>query len=188
VTVLRLSPAAGADLDRALAVVEGAMLVRRDDRVFIEVPVADVARLVRALAFAGIAAAPCDADLSAPRALRPAVGYDLAPLVAGAVACDIVRVRRLTLGEATRELLRRRFGGLAAPTEAARRRARAVLRGEDVLLAWARQGWATADALRTQRVRASLRPVVFDRGALERTDLPGRTLASAGSLGRWLFA
>jgi hypothetical protein len=188
VTVLRLRPVAGSDLDRAMAVVEGATLVRSDAGAFIEVPVADAGRLVRALAFVGIAATSCDADLSVPRALRPAVGRDLAPLASGAVSCDMVRIRRLTLGEATRELLRRRFGGLAAPTEAARQRVRAVLRGEDVVLAWSRQGWATADALRTPRVRASLRPVVFDRGALERSDLPGRTLASAGSLSRWLFA
>jgi hypothetical protein len=77
---------------------------------------------------------------------------------------------------------------MGRPREAAREHARGLLRGDDALLAWGRQAWAARDALRTRVARRSLRPVIFDRSAIERTDLDGRTLASAGALTRWLFA
>ncbi len=187
-TVLRLDPVAGRAIDHALADLAAATLVRRPDGAFVEVTVAEVARLVRRLAFAGIAAAPCDADLGAPPGLMAAVGRDLAPLARGTAACDVVRVRSLTLGEATREILRRRFGGLVAADARARERARALLRGDDAVLAWSRRAWATRDGLRSRGARASLRPVVFDRAALADPALAGRTFASAGSLGTWLFS
>lgn len=187
-TVLRLDPLPGASVDRAIAAVECLTLVRRSDGAFVDIEAAEVGRLVRTLAFAGVAAAPSEVELTVPRALLPALGRDLAPLASGLLACDIVRVRRLTLGEATRELLRRPLGGMGRPREAARERARGLLRGDDALLAWGRQAWAARDALRTRVARRSLRPVIFDRSAIERTDLDGRTLASAGALTRWLFA
>lgn len=187
-TVLRLEPLGGSHVDRALAAVGSATLTRREDGAFVEVAVADVARLVRALAFAGVAASACDADLAAPRGLVPAVGRDLAPLARPLAGTDIVRVRRLTLGEATREVLRRRLGGLLPAPAPARDRARALLRGEDVLLAWTRRAWLTRGVLRAGPVRRSLRPIVFDREALERPDPGGRTFASSGALQRWLFA
>ena len=187
-TVLRLDPLPGARIDRAIATVETAALVRRADGAYLDVSAPDVAPVVRALAFAGIDAAVSEVDLALPRGLLPAVGRDLAPLMRGLVACDVVRVRRLTLAQATRELLGRPFAGLRRPREAARKSARGLLRDDDALLAWARRAWATRDALRTRAVRRSLRPVIFDRSAVDRADLDGRTLASAGALTHWLFA
>jgi hypothetical protein len=188
VTILRLEALVGASVDRAIAAVETATLMRRPDGAFMEVPDAQIGLVLRGLAFAGVRAEMGEVDLAVSRALLPAVGRDLSPLAKGLVACDVVRVRRLTLGQATRELLRRPALGLGRPGEPARTSARALLRCEDALLAWARQAWATRDALRTRAVRRSLRPVIFDREALTRADLRGRTLASAGALTRWLFA
>lgn len=187
-TILRLEPLAGASVDRAIAAVESAMLVKIADGAYADVPDADASRAVRALAFAGVRADSCSIDLAIPRALLPAVGRDLAPLARSLIAYDAVRVQRLTLGQATRELLRRSTLGLGRPTVAARNSARSLLRSEDALLAWKRQAWATRDALRTRAVRRSLRPVIFDTSAIDGAELPGRSLASAGALTRWLFA
>jgi len=187
-TVIRLEAFPGASVDRAVADVGSATLIRRHDGAFIDVADADAPRAIRALALAGVGADVSVAELVAPSALLPALGIDLGPLARGLVASDIVLARRLTLGEATRELLRRPFGQYGRPALAARETARALLRGEDAFLAWERRAWATRDALRTRAVRKSLRPVVFDRGALERAELRGRSLASSGALTRWLFA
>lgn len=187
-SVLRLAPAGGMSIGAALASVGSAALARRDGGAYVEVPVAVVSRLVRALAYGGIAAEPCDADLTAPPGLIAAIGSDLAPLPAGLVAIDVVRVRRVPLGPATREVLRRRFAGLLPAAASARVRCRALLRGESVMLAWGRQAWASRAALRSPGVRRSLRPVVFDREATRRTDLAGRTSSRDEELARWLFA
>lgn len=186
-TVLRLDPLAGVGLDRAVAVLETATLVRRPDGRYADVPVADVARFVRALAFGGIAATACDADLAGPPGTIPAVGRDLDPLPEGLVAADLVRLRRLGLGESAAEVLRRRAFGLRAPPASARERCRALLRGEEVPFAWARRAWGTRAALRSRAARSSLRPLVFDRAAAEPSDLSGRAFARDGSLSRWLF-
>jgi len=185
VTVLRLEPVGGTAIDGALSVVDAATLARRAGGAYMEVAVADAPRLVRRLAFAGIAATPCDADLIAPDGLIPALGVDLAPL-SETMGLDLVWIRRLGLGEATMEILRPRFGGLLGPSDAARMRCRSVLHGTDVMLAWRRLAWATRSALR--HARTSLRPVVFDREAMRRSDLDGRAFASEGAISRWLFA
>jgi hypothetical protein len=188
VTVLGLAPVGGTLVDGALAVVTSATLVRRPEGAFVEVALPDVARVVQALAFAGIAAGVCEIAISPPHSLVPAIGRDLGPLPRGLIAHDVVRVRRLALGEATREVLRRRFGRLPRPSADARARARALLHGEDALLAWDRRAWGSRVAVIGAEARACLRPIVFDRVALERAELRGRTFASAGSLGRWLFS
>jgi hypothetical protein len=185
VTILRLDPLAGGSVDRAVATVDAVTLVRRSDGAYADVAEADAGRMVRALALAGVRADASDADLAVPRALFPALGLDLAPLARGVITFDLVRVQRLTLGQSTRELLRRRIG---RPSDARAESVRSLLRGEDALLAWMRQAWSPRDALRLRSVRRSLRPIVFDRGALERADLAHRTLASTGALTRWLFA
>ena len=172
-------------IDGALSTVHSATLIRRTDGAFLEIADADAARVVRVLAFAGTRAIACEADLGAPAGSIPAVGVDLAPLAEGGEV-DIVRIRRLGLGEATSEMLRPRFGGLLGPSDAARMRCRSVLHGADALLAWSRLAWGSRRAL--QRGRTSLRPVVFDREATRRSDLRGRTYASEGAFSRWLFA
>lgn len=188
-TVLRLVPASVTTaIGPALATVESALLARRDGAAYVEVPVAVVPRLARALAFAGIRAEPCDADLTAPSGLIPAVGMDLSPVPAGLVALDVVRIRRIPLGCATREILRRRFAGLLPAAAEARVRCRALLRGDDVTLAWGRQAWASRAALRSASARRTLRPVVFDRDAIGRAELDGRASSRDEAIARWLFA
>lgn len=187
-TVLRLEPLQGSGIDAAIAAVEAATLTRRADGSYVEVPIADVPAIVRALAFAGVHASPCDADLAVPTALLPAVGHDLTPVSGPLIAVDVLRVRRVSLGQATREVLRRRFAWLRSPSAAARKRCRALLRGDDAVLAWDRRAWATRSALRDRRARMTLRPVVFDRSVLDGGELLGRTFASEGALARWMFA
>ena len=184
-TLLQLARPASDNADDALAAAGDATLIRRADGAYVDVASEDVDALIRALAYAGVHATRCEADLAVPPTLLPAVGRDLAPL-AGSTAHDVVHVRRLTLGLATRELLRRTFA--RGPGEAARDRARALLRHDESVIAWSRRAWLTREALRSGAVRRSLRPVVFDRAALDRVELEGRTLATAGRITRWLFA
>lgn len=193
-TVLRLAPSAGRlraealpGIASALAVVDTSVLARLRGAAFAEVPVALVPRLIRALAFAGIAAEPCDADLAPPAGLFVARGMDLSPLPVGLIDLDLVRLRRIPLGLATREVLRRRFAGLLPAGPTARLRCRTLLRGEHVLFAWGRHAWASRAALRSGRARSSLRPVVFDRDAVTRAELDGRTSTRDDDLARWLF-
>jgi len=186
VTLFRLLPIAPGGVDHALAVAPTVTLTRQGGVLYADVVEGDAAGLIRALAFAGVAATVCAADPVGPRAV-PAIGRDLAPLPAGLVDVDSVRVRRLALGEATREILRRRWAALRGPSSAARERCRAVLRGEDAVFAWERRAWGPRERLRDPRTRASLRPIVFDREALVRAS-EGRTYASEGAIGRWLLA
>ncbi len=185
-TILRLDRRGDGHLDLALAAIDAVTLARTPAGAFAEVPHADVQGLTRALALAGVAAVPCEASLEPAPGLHPAAGRDLSPLIAGAVALDLVRLRRLPLAESTREALRRDWHGLRPPSREGRERCRSLLRGEDAAFAWTRQAWATAAALRTRTVRAVLRPIVFDRAALERAS-EGRTYGRDGLLGKWLF-
>ncbi|MBI2983005.1 MAG: hypothetical protein HYY42_02280 [Chloroflexi bacterium] len=149
---------------------------------------AAVWQLTRALAYAGISAEPCDAELAPPPGLLVARGMDLSPLPSGLVALDLVRIQRIHLGPATREALRRRCAGLLPAGAAARARCHALLRGEIVLFAWARHAWASRSALRCAPARTTLRPIVFDRDAVARRELLGRTSSRDEAIGRWLFA
>lgn len=186
-TVLRLEPVHGAGVDAAVSAVDAVVLARRPDGRFADVALADVARFTRALAFAGISASPCTADLVAPTGAIASIGRDLGPLPDALLAADVVRVRRLPLGEATAELLRRRTLGLRPAPPGARDRCRSLLRGEDVVLAWSRRAWGTRRALRARAARSRLRPVVFDHEAAGHPELTGRAFARDGALGRWLF-
>lgn len=186
-TVLRLEAVAGTAVDLSLSTLEAVTLVRRPDGRYADVVQFEVARMVRALAYAGIDAVPCASDLETPARTFPAIGCDLRPVPAAVMASDVVRVRRLSIGEATAELLRRRWWGLRAAPPTSRERCRAVLRGDDSLLAWTRRAWGTRAALRTPAARSSLRPVVFDRAAFDRADLRSRAFARDAALGRWLF-
>jgi hypothetical protein len=185
VTVLRLERRAPGRCEPALAAVDEVSLIRSADGTFAELA-ADVAPLlVRALAFVGVAATPC-ASLPGPRAdLHPAIGRDLSPLQRGSVALDIVRIRRIPLPIATRDLMRREWLGLRPPSRAARDRCRALLRGADTAILWIRTAWATAGALRAPTIRAALRPAVFERPTAQTPR--NVTYASDGLLERWLF-
>lgn len=186
-TVLRLERLAGTDVETALAILETAVLARRPDGAFADVPEADVERSIRALAFAGIAARLCAVELAPPAGMHLAVGRDLVRLPLERLALDVVSVRRIPAGEATRALLARRWPPFQAVPRDRRDRCRALLRRQDVALAWTRRAWATAASLRAPDARASLRPVVFDSGAAAAGDAERRTYTRDGLIGRWLF-
>lgn len=185
-TVLRLEPLAGTRVESAFTVVDAAVLARRPDGVFAEVSEADAERSIRTLAFAGIAARRCSVELAPPAGMHLAVGRDLSRLPLERLALDVVSVRRITTGEATREILRRRWRPLRRRPRERWERCRAILRHEDVALAWTRRAWATASSLRAPDARTSLRPVVFDTGALGGC-VERRAYARDGLIGRWLF-
>ncbi len=185
-TVLRLEAVDGSAIDGALAAVGEITLARRPDGAFADVRGQDAGPLIRALAFAGIAAVPSIVDLSPPSGTHAAVGRDLAPLPDLGVALDLLELRRVPLGEATRASLARRLPRLRRPSRAQQERCEALLRERDVALAWRRRAWASRATLRTGVARVSLRPVVFDRDALARAD-ERTVLASAGLIARWLF-
>ncbi len=187
-TVLRLTPIGATRLGAALATVDGATLARRDGGAYAEVPVALVRRLARALAFAGIAVEPCDADIAPPAGALLARGLDLHPLRRDLVALDLVRVRRVPLGRATREILHRRLGGLLPAAAPARLRCHALLRMDEVFLEWDRCAWASRAALRSSAARRSLRPVVFGGALADANGIRGRTTSRDPDLERWLFA
>ncbi len=186
-TSLRLRSVRGIAVEPALARVGSAVLARRPDGVFAEVSPAETDAFIRALAFAGIAAAPCVVDLAPPPGTRAAIGRDLAPVADLVPALDVVDVRRLCLGAATRESLARGWRALRPPSRAQRERCRALLRGEDTAFAWRRRVWATRAVLKAAASRVALRPIVFDVDALTHPRDEGRALASDGRIARWLF-
>jgi hypothetical protein len=100
-------------------------------------------------------------------------------------AMDIVELHRIELGEATRTLMHRRLR-LLPPNRGTRDVCRRLLRGEDAVLGWRRVVWCSLGALRAARGRARLRPVVFDRTAVERAPLRW-TYVGVGAVERWAF-
>jgi hypothetical protein len=119
-------------------------------------------------------------------ALRPAIAFDLVPLDAAFQAIDVVELRQISLGEASATLMRRRLPWLRSP-RAARDACRRLLRDEDAILGWRRTVWCSVTSLRAARSRVRLRPVVFDRSALERHPLRW-TYVGDGAIERWAFA
>lgn len=185
-TVLRLERRSRGPFGPVLAELGQATFCRQPGSAHAVVAGPPVAEAVRAFAFAGIAAVPCDIDVRPPRDLLLARGLDLTPLP-GLDVFDVVRIERVPLGRATREMLRRRWAGILPPDDAARARCRSLLRGEDVLVAWDRRVWGSRAALRSPAARRVLRPVVFDR-ADDPPMLRGRARASDDAVARWLWS
>jgi hypothetical protein len=187
VTVLRLTPVAGTAVGPALATIERAVLVRRAGGAYAQVPTNAVEPFTRALAFAGIAAERGEIDLAPTAGSLPARALSLSPLAPGCVELDVVRLERVPLGRATREVLRKRLWGALPARSQDRARCRSLLRHETTVFAWARRAWASRDALRSRPARGVLRPIVFGRDA-DRWDLDRRTTDGSDELARWLFA
>jgi hypothetical protein len=183
VTVLCLRPASGTAVDTAIAAVDRVVLSRSGGAAYAEVEAALVPAFVRALAFAGVRADACAADLAPPAGSLVARGLCLEPL---AVSLDVVRLERVALGRDTRDLMRRRLFGILPPGERAREECRRLLRGDQVTFEWSRLVWGTRAILRTGQARRTLRPIVFSRAI---RDVPGGRLTTGGDdIGRWLFA
>jgi hypothetical protein len=188
VSVFRLVVVRGTSIGSALATADAATIARHGADAFLEIASEKAARVVRDLAFAGIAAEPSDKVLEPPRHLAVGIGTALVPLEDDPTAFDLLRLERVPLGAATSEVLRRRLGRIRPPGREARDRCRALLRGERVMFRWGRRVWASREALRSRRVRSSIRPVVFDRSSLDRWPLEGRIWAHDEALSRWVFA
>ena len=136
------------------------------------------------LGSAGIRVTPCATIPGPASALRPAIAFDLAPVDDALKAIDVVEFRPISLSEATAALMHRRLPWRRS--RAARDACRRLLREEDAVFGWRRVVWAPVAALRTARTHVRLRPVVFDRGAIERQPLRW-TYVSAGAIERWAF-
>lgn len=185
--ILRLVPRHGDRLDPAVRSVGELLMVRRAERCYAQVGDEDVAKFVRDLAFAGIEADSVQVDLSAGPAAIRAIAGDLRPAPLGAVISDSVRIRRVDLGPAAAEVLRRRFAFIRAPSADAQRKCRRLLRHEDLMFSWQRQAFIERGAVRLVRRTSSLRQVMFDRAAIGWTGRERRAFASDGLLARWAF-
>jgi hypothetical protein len=185
--ILRLIPAHGDSLDRAVASAGELLIVRRADGCFAQLADEQAATFIRDLALAGIEADAVQCDLGPGPAAIPATAGDLRPAPVDLVASDGVRVRRVHLGASTAEVLRRRFAPIRAPSIEARRACRRLLRDEDVMFSWQRQAFIERRAVRSVRRTSSLRPVIFDRAALGWPGRERRAFASDGLLAKWAF-
>jgi hypothetical protein len=185
--ILRLVPAHGDLLDRAVRSVDELLIVRRPDGCFAQVADEHASKLVRDLAYAGIEADTVQTDLAAGPAAIPATAGDLRPAPAGSVVSDSVRIRKIDLGSATSEVLRRRFAFVRPPSAQAQRRCRRLLRDEDLLFGWQRRAFIERGSVRSVRRSSSLRLVIFDRAASGWTGRERRAFASDGLLARWAF-
>lgn len=175
---------ARAGFDARLARLGGGTLTRCAGSLYLETgrPLSEVSRH---LALAGVRVAPC-AEVPVPVAgQRAAVALDLAPLGDATPAVDVLEVRCVSLGEAVAALSHRRMPLLPLP-QAARTSCRRLLRDEDAVLAWRRFIWCSLASMRGARSRVSLRPIVFDRSALQR-QAPRWTYVSARAIERWAF-
>jgi len=185
--ILRLIPVHGDSLDRAVASVGEVLIVRRADGCFAQLADEQAATFIRDLALAGVEADAVQCDLGPGQAAIPATASDLRPAPVELVASDGVRVRRVHLGDATADVLRRHFALIRAPSTQAQRTCRRLLRDEDVMFSWQRQAFIERQAVRSVRRTSSLRPVIFGPAPGGRTGRERRAFASDGLLARWAF-
>lgn len=163
-------------------------LERDGARLAIECADDDVERAIVLLARAGAHATMIDWDAAPTPGLVPALVHDLTPRdVPGLI--DRVSVRRIDLGEATARVgaAGRWSVSLERWRVSLRRRdpapLRALLRGPERLFAWRRVVWARPAVLRSGALRG-IRPIIFDREALERVE-ERHAFVSADELTRW---
>lgn len=172
------------DFDARLARLGAGKLTRAANTTFLESDCA-VDHATFELASAGVRAASCSMIPAPSPGMRPAIGFDLAPLRDRTYAIDVVEFRPIALSDASAALIRQRLPwrrGSRASRDACRR----LLHEEDAVLGWRRVVWAPIAVLRTARATVRLRPVVFDRAAIER--LPWRwSYVSHGAVGLWAF-
>jgi hypothetical protein len=138
------------------------------------------------LALAGVRVTQCSGVPRPATSLRPAIAFDLVPLDEAFQAIDVVELRQIPLSEASAALMRRRLPWLVR-SRAARDTCRRLLRDEDAVLGWRRLVWCSVSSLRAARTRVRLRPIVFDRAAIQRHPLRW-TYVNDGAIERWAFA
>ncbi|HUG05992.1 MAG TPA: hypothetical protein VMQ78_05615 [Candidatus Limnocylindria bacterium] len=184
-TALRLEAVERSAFDARIARLGGGRLTRSAAALYLESERA-VDDVTHQLALAGIRVSRCAGVPDRAPSLRPAIAFDLTPLDDSYQAVDVVELRRIPLCEASDALMHRRLPWQRS-SRAARDECLRLLREEDAVMGWRRMVWCSVAAMRVVRTRVRLRPVVFDRAALEQS--PSRwTYASAGAVERWAFA
>jgi len=185
--VLRLVPVAAGDLDTALGALPALRLVRATEGLFLccAADLTDVARTL--LARAGIATEACIAAPAPPAGWLPARAPDLAPLPRSGTL-DSLDLRAIGMGEATARLMRRGPLGRLLPfgSRPDVAQVRAILHGEDRVIAWRRALWVDRALFRTAALRGA-RPIVFDRAAVASGE-ERLLLAGIGAIARWIRA
>ena len=179
-----LEPVCPTAFDAHLARLGAGKLIRAATATFLESDCA-LDRATFQLASAGVRAATCSVIPRPSPGMRPAICFDLAPFRDRAQAIDVVEFRPIALSDASEALMRQRLPwqrGSRASRDACRR----LLHDEDTVLGWRRVVWAPIAVLRTARATVRLRPVVFDRAAIERQTWRW-AYASNGALGHWAF-
>lgn len=184
-TTLRLEPVRLTAFDARLAWLGGGKLTRAAANTYLEIG-RGIEDATCHLALAGIRATSCGAIPGPNGGLRPAIAFDLEPFGGAPEAIDVVEVRHIPLSQASAALMRRRLPWLRS-SRTAREACLRLLREEDVVLGWRRIVWCSIGSMRTLRAHVRLRPVVFDRAALEHHSLRWRYV-SDGAIQRWAFA
>ena len=182
-TTLRLEAVSRSGFDARLAHLGNGRLTRTSGVTYLESD-RRVEEAIQQLALAGIRSS-LSAVPSRQTALRPAIAAHLEPLDAAVEAIDVVEVRCISLGDAIAALMHRRLLWLRG-SRVARDACLRLLREEDAVMGWRRVVWCSVSALRLAQARGRLRPVVFDRAAVDRQDLRW-TYVSAESIGSWAF-
>lgn len=184
-TAARLVPVSPTAFDARVACLQAARLTRAASATYLETD-RGIEETIYELALSGIRVVPCGPPPSPGTGLRPAIAFDLVPLDAALEAIDVVELRQIPLSIASLALTRRRIPWLRG-SQMALDGCRRLLRGEDAVVGWRRVVWCPVAALRKARARVRLRPVVFDRAAIERNPLRW-AYVGAGDVERWAFA
>ncbi len=184
-TMVRLEAVRPTGFDAALARLGGGRLTRAAGRTYLESDRA-TANATCHLALAGVRATPSASIPAAATRLRPAIALDLVPLDDAIDAVDVLELQRIPLSDTTAALMHRRLPWLRRP-RATRATCLRLLREDDAVIGWRRIVWCSVASMRVARERVRLRPVVFDRAAVERQPLRW-AYVSEGAMGRWAFA
>lgn len=181
---LRLEAVGRTQFDSALARLGAGRLTRAAAVTFLETD-RGIEDATYQMALAGVRVTRCSGSPGPAAGLRPAVGFDLVPLGDALHAIDIVELRPVPLGDASAALMHRRLPWLGS-SRAARDACRRLLRDEDAVVGWRRIVWCSVASLRVARGLVRLRPVVFDRAAIEHQELRW-TYVNDGEIERWAF-
>lgn len=181
-SILRVEHVRRGELDAVLWELRSARLERRPEGMFVECddePAGAMPRILRA----GMRARP-SGPAPGRAGLVAAVVGDLEPRAAAGIV-DRISIRALDAGEATLRLRRSRFAGWRRGRYP-RERVRDLLHDEERMYGWTRHIWASASVFRSGALRG-VRPIVFDRGALER-GVERYAFVRDGLVARWIAA
>ena len=183
-TTLRIEAVSRSGFDARLAHLGSGRLTRTAGATYLESD-GDIDDAIHQLALAGVRSWRSSVpDLV--HGLRAATASHLDPLDPMLGAVDVVEIGRISLGEASASLMRRELPW-QRPSKVRLDPCRRLLREEDAIIGWRRILWCSIAALRVVRTHVRVRPIVFDRAAIERQELRW-TYANDGVIERWAFS